>query len=154
MKEKSVCFTGHRDIPKNEAESIKTAVRRVISELADNGYTDFYAGGASGFDMISSLEVLELKKTKDNIKLNLILPYKRDIKSYNSGERYCQKLLLEKADRVEYVFERYLPGCFHSRNRRLVDLSCVCVAYLDHLSGGTYYTVNYAEQKGLNIIKI
>lgn len=154
MKEFAVCFTGHRDIPKNDEETIKSAVRSAIYELAEEGYTDFYAGGASGFDMIASLEVIELKKVNKNIKLKLILPYKRDVKTYNLTERYKQKQILDMADSVEYVFERYLPWCFHTRNRRLVDLSSVCVAYLVRPSGGTYYTVNYAEESRLRIIKI
>ncbi len=154
MKSKSVCFTGHRDIPLDKEKYIKEAVRDVILELYDLGYTDFYAGGASGFDLIASYEVLELKKENADIKLRLILPYKKDIKYYSSYERYKQKRLLELADSVDYVFERYLPGCFHTRNRRLVDLSSVCVAYLKKTSGGTYFTVNYAKEKGLKVIEV
>lgn len=40
------------------------------------------------------------------------------------------------------------------RNRHLVDNSSVCVAYLTANSGGTAYTVNYAESKGLKIINL
>lgn len=154
MKSKSVCFTGHRDIPIDRAEFIKETVRNIISELSELGYTDFYAGGASGFDLLASYEVLELKKKNEDIKLRLIFPYKKDIKYYSSYERYKQKRLLELADSVEYVFERYLPGCFHTRNRKLVDLSSVCVAYLKKTNGGTYFTVNYAKEKGLKVIEI
>lgn len=154
MKSKSVCFTGHRDIPLDKEKYIKETIRDVISELSELGYTDFYAGGASGFDLLASYEVLEHKKKNEDTKLRLILPYKKDIKNYSSYERYKQKQLLELADSVEYVFERYLPGCFHIRNRRLVDLSSVCVAYLKKTSGGTYFTVNYAKEKGLKVIEI
>ncbi|MEE0943841.1 MAG: SLOG family protein [Clostridia bacterium] len=154
MKSKSVCFTGHRDIPAIRVESIKEELKAVISELADNGYTEFYAGGASGFDLIASYEVLELKKVRKDIKLKLILPYKKDINNYTSYDRYRQKSLLERADSIEYIFERYLPGCFHTRNRRLVDQSSVCIAFLEKTSGGTYYTVKYATEKGLKVMRI
>ena len=154
MENKAVCFTGHRDVPADKAEYVKEELKAVIKELADNGYTEFYAGGASGFDLIASYEVLEIKKERKDIKLKLILPYKKEIRHYSSYDRYKQKILLELADSVEYLFERYLPGCFHTRNRKLVDSSSVCVAYLKKTSGGTYFTVNYAKEKGLKIIML
>lgn len=151
MKETSVCFTGHREIPSNRYEIIRQALIDVIKELAESGYTDFYAGGAYGFDMLASLCVLELKKEYD-IRLHIILPYKRFVNRCNSYERYRQNELLEQADSTECLFERYLPGCFHTRNRKLVDSSSVCVAYLEKESGGTFYTVNFAKENGLEII--
>ena len=42
----------------------------------------------------------------------------------------------------------------HRRNRYLVDHGCVCVCYLTGDSGGTAYTVRYAEKQGLEIINI
>ena len=42
----------------------------------------------------------------------------------------------------------------HKRNRHLANNSSVCVCYLTEESGGTFYTVNYAKQKGLEIINI
>lgn len=153
MRETSVCFTGHREIPQDRYEVIRQTLIDVIRELASSGYTDFYAGGASGFDMLASFCVLELKKEYD-IKLHIILPYRRSASTYNSYERYKQKELLESADSVECLFERYISGCFHTRNRKLVDSSSVCVAFLEKNSGGTYYTVNYAKENGLKIISI
>ena len=153
MRETSVCFTGHREIPLEKEEFIRCSVIDVIRELAKSGYTDFYAGGASGFDMLASYCVLELKKEFD-IRLHIIMPYKKSINAYGSYERFKQKKLFESADSTEYLFGRYLAGCFHTRNRKLVDSSSVCVAYLEKESGGTYYTVNYAKENGLEIILV
>ena len=153
MRETSVCFTGHREIPSNKYEFIKQTLIDMIKELANSGYTDFYAGGASGFDMLASFCVLELKKEYD-IRLHIILPYRRSVSTYSSYERYKQKELLERADSVECLFERYLSGCFHTRNRKLVDSSSVCVAFLEKNSGGTYYTVNYAKENGLKVVLV
>ena len=58
------------------------------------------------------------------------------------------------ADKVIYVSETYYNGCMLVRNRRLVDNSSVCVAYLTHAGGGTAYTVRYAEKSGVPVISI
>ena len=48
----------------------------------------------------------------------------------------------------------YRKGCFHIRNRYMVDNSCYCICYLTENKGGTAYTVNYAKRQGLKIINI
>ena len=37
----------------------------------------------------------------------------------------------------------------HKRNRHLVDNSKNCIAFCERQSGGTAYTVDYAQQKNL-----
>ncbi|MCL2883887.1 MAG: hypothetical protein FWF49_00185 [Oscillospiraceae bacterium] len=41
-----------------------------------------------------------------------------------------------------------------ARNRALVDHSDVCVCFLNKSTGGTAYTVKYAQKKGLSIINL
>ena len=53
-----------------------------------------------------------------------------------------------------YTAQQYARGCMHKRNRHLVDNSSVCVCYLNRESGGTAYTVDYAEKQGLEIINL
>lgn len=59
-----------------------------------------------------------------------------------------------QADKVVYTAQQYTSGCMHRRNRHLVDNSSVCVCYLTKDSGGTAYTVQYAERQELKIINI
>lgn len=40
------------------------------------------------------------------------------------------------------------------RNRHLVDNSSACISYLTENKGGTFYTVNYAKSKGVEVINI
>lgn len=42
----------------------------------------------------------------------------------------------------------------HKRNRHLVDNSSRCICFLTEKTGGTFYTVNYASEHGLMIIKL
>ena len=40
------------------------------------------------------------------------------------------------------------------RKRHLVDNSSACISYLTENKGGTFYTVNYAKSKGVEVINI
>ena len=42
----------------------------------------------------------------------------------------------------------------HKRNRHLVDNSSACNSYLTENKGVTFYTVNYAKSKGVEVINI
>lgn len=59
-----------------------------------------------------------------------------------------------KADKVVYTSQEYTRGCMHKRNRHLVDNSSACISYLTENKGGTFYTVNYAKSKGVEVINI
>ena len=56
---KTCCFTGHR-IMKITPELI-LRLKVAIIDVIGNGVTDFYDGGASGFDMLAAETVIELK---------------------------------------------------------------------------------------------
>ena len=59
-----------------------------------------------------------------------------------------------QADKVVYTSREYTKGCMFKRNRHLVDNSSVCICYLAKEDGGTAYTVNYAWQKGLEVVNV
>ena len=58
------------------------------------------------------------------------------------------------ADFVRVLSPTYHRGCMHVRNRYMVDRSDVCICYLRTMTGGTAYTVGYAESRGLEIIRL
>lgn len=148
MREQTVCFSGHREIPPEGKNRIKKELDKTVLGLIERGYTVFYTGGASGFDRMATECVLEYKKSCPDIKVRIIFPFKgcRGEKEY--------KDIIPLCDGIEYACERYLPWCYHERNRMMVDRSSVCVCYLTKQSGGTAYTANYAKDKGLDIILI
>ena len=47
--------------------------------------------------------------------------------------------------------ETYAPGCFHQRNRYMVDKADCVIAVWDGTPGGTGYTVAYAREKGVPV---
>lgn len=70
---KKVFFTGHRQFTANFEETYKAS--KIIAEFVREGITDFYAGGARGWDMKFSNMVLIIRdKYFPYVKLHLILP--------------------------------------------------------------------------------
>ena len=152
---KICCFTGHREIKNISPTVLQERLERTIVDLIENeGVTDFRAGGAKGFDSMAALCVLTLKEKYPHIKLHLVLPHKRQAVRFKRIEKAVYKHTLAHADSVFYVSERYYDGVMFERNRKLVDGADVCVAFMNKLSGGTYYTVNYARKKKLDVINL
>ncbi len=153
-KIEAVCFTGHRFIRRSNALLIPTKLKGVLETLIERGAYRFRAGGAIGFDTVAALCVLELREKYPHIKLELILPCRDQTKSWSEQEKQIYNYILSQASTVEYVTDRYTPWCMHERNRRLVNGSQVCIAYLTESRGGTAYTYSYAIKKGLEVINI
>ncbi len=154
MKEKTVCFTGHRDIPAAVRKDVLKRLARTVGELYLEGYRTFCAGGALGFDTLAAAVVLVLRKKRPDVHLHLILPCADQAKGWQQADIDMYEAIKKEADEVTVVAPHYTRGCMHDRNRRLVDESAVCVAYMTKASGGTAYTVDYAKKQGLPVINI
>ncbi len=59
---KTVCFTGHRDLSREEREDLYPKLLREIEKAAERGADTFRCGGARGVDTLAALAVLEYKK--------------------------------------------------------------------------------------------
>ena len=154
LKKHTCCFTGHRVIPSCEKKNNQNLLESAVEKVIRNGYRFFGTGGALGFDTMAAKTVLELKRQHPNIRLILVLPCVDQTtgwKQYDIDEYDRIKVL---ADKVVYTSREYHTGCMHKRNRHLVDHSSLCICYLTRLSGGTAYTVRYAESKNLKTINL
>lgn len=155
MREKTVCFTGHRNIPSEQEEKIRISLEKVLEDLIDSGYRFFGAGGAIGFDTIAAQTVLKLKAEKyPQIRLILVLPCRNQAEMWKAENRRIYEEIKAQADKVVFTSENYSDGCMQKRNRHLVQNSSVCVCYMNREKGGTFYTVNYARQQKLKIYNL
>ena len=151
IREKTCCFTGHRDIPRAVYSSLSRELDAVVRALIGKGVRFFGAGGALGFDMLAAETVLRLRQIYPQIRLILVLPCRDQTQGWRQEDVARYEGIKEQADKVVYTSERYTPGCMHRRNRHLVEHSSVCVAYCIRSSGGSAYTVEYARQHGLRV---
>ena len=151
---KSCCFTGHRKV--KITDELKAGLRRVLTGLIKTGVTEFYAGGAIGWDMLCEKTVLELKQEYCGIHLHIIMPCSLDeqTQKWDSQQITEYKGIIERADSVEIVSESYSKDCMKKRNARLVELSDVCVCYYKNKRSGTGQTVRMAEKKGIEVINL
>ena len=155
MNKKICCFTGHRDIDKELEPYVKEVLVSTLNKLIVYGVTDFRAGGARGFDMLAEVEVLKLKKENPDLKLNLCLPCPNQSVKWCASEQRLYDRILEVCDGYTYAEDTYTRGCMYKRNRQLVDGAEFCVAYYDgNGSGGSAYTVGYAESRGVSVINL
>ena len=151
---KICCFTGHRKIEYAFLDGTRAVPEHCVEHLVGRGYDEFRSGGALGFDLLAALAVLKVKKKYPHIKLVLMLPCRDQDKYWKDHEKEVYEYVKRHADEISYLQERYSTGVMHRRNRRLVDGSHACVAYMKTRGGGTSYTCDYAEERGVRVFNI
>lgn len=163
QRDAACCFTGHRKIPSEKLPELVHKLEIELKWLVSHGITEFYAGGALGFDTIAELVVLKMKRQNQPVHLHLELPCPDQCRYWSPNEIAAYKGIMELADSVSYCSDHYYSGVMHVRNRAMVDKSAYCVCYYDRdvasaggkpPSGGTLYTVNYARRMGLSLINL
>lgn len=154
MRSKTVCFTGHRELPADDLLEISKHLEDTLATLIEQGYRYFGAGGALGFDTLAAQVVLRLRERYPRIRLILVLPCLNQTRGWPQENIDTYEEIKRCADKATYTSEHYFRGCMQKRNRHLVDNSSVCICYLTKPIGGTAYTVNYARRSGLRIINI
>ena len=153
-RDQSCCFTGHRVIAPEHLTAVKERLERQICRLADSGIYRFIAGGARGFDTLAAEAVLAVRETRPQIQLLLALPCKNQTKGWTTADKARYAAILRQANGVHYQTEVYDSGCMMRRNRFMVDNSSCCIFYLTRARSGTYKTVEYAMEQGLELCNI
>ncbi len=164
VKYRSCCFTGHRnnylpaggDLEAPAMRELSALLKKAILRACELECLLFYAGGAEGFDMLAAECVLEVREKKyPNIKLCLALPSKTHASIIPESLHARYNAILAAADQVYYASEsNNTAASMFDRNRYMVDHAALCIAYLVKNSGGTLYTVNYANQRGVPVLNL
>lgn len=142
-------LTGHRVLPADFNE------KQLLSELESlikEGYTFFYCGMAEGFDLLALKALLTLKEIYP-IEIEACVPYTGQERSFSAEMKALYRTLIDKCDKKTVFFEKYTDGCFLIRNRYMVDNADCIYAYCLRNTGGTAYTVRYAESKNKKVIR-
>ena len=151
---KTCCFTGHRII-KITPELVQR-LKDTIIKLITQGVTDFYNGGAIGFDMLCAETVIANKAEHSDIKLHMLLPCppEEHAKRWNKVQIAQYNEMLKVADSVTVLSEHYTDDCMKQRNKRLVELAHCCICYCANPRSGTGQTVRMAREKGIDVINL
>ena len=156
---KSVCFTGHRTIAEDK-ETLSARLYALLERfVTEQKVTDFYTGGAVGWDALAALTVLKLRESYPEVKLHLVLPcpFEEQSAKWNEAQKAEYQHILGLADNVEQVSDRYYNGCMKARNARLVELAsdyCICYWNPKNFRSGTGQTVRMAQKRGIEVINL
>ena len=155
-------FTGHRESKlaenwseySSEYRALKQYMLNAIENVYQSGIHYFICGMAHGCDLYFAETVLEFKQEHPDVELEAAIPYAGQADRWNEIDRMNYEEIKRRADEVTVLSEYYTRFCMQQRNRALVDSASVCICYLEQASGGTAYTVNYAQKSGIKIINL
>lgn len=164
MKELSCCFTGYRpekfpfslEKDTKNLNAFENKLYNTIFSLPLEGVVRFYCGMAEGFDIIAAEVVLDLREGIKNSSVELIavVPFKTQSSGFSKKWKERYDKILEAADKVVILSDKYFNGCFAKRNCYMVDNSDIVLTYFDGKAGGTGSTLNYAKKKGRRIVNV
>jgi len=154
----SCCFSGHRTAPFSwtssyEGHIFQIMLAKAINDAIDAGCNRFYSGMAMGFDIVAAEAVIEAKN-HHNVELIAIIPFSGQESKWSKEWKTRHDAVLQACDDAITLNKDYITGCYHERNRYLVDNSQRLICFYSGKPGGTRHTHDYAEEKGLNIINL
>ena len=154
MNEQACCFSGHRKLPQKQQLHISNLLVKHILKLIHIGVTTFICGGALGFDTLAAQTVLKTRAIYPHIRLVLALPSPNQTCGWKEEDIAVYQAIFNQADQVVYMSQEHHGGCMHMRNHYMVDNSLYCICYLTSQTGGTAYTLQYAQKKNRHIYNI
>ena len=115
-----------------------------MQELIEkHDFVEFYVGRNGEFDeLAASLVKLVQKANKDKncamTSLTLVLPY--PVKNMEYYEKYYDDIIIYEAEEKPHP-----KRAITERNRFMIDMADLVIAYVDRQEGGAYEAMRYAQ---------
>ncbi len=154
MTYNSCSFTGHRIIAPHHLSKIDGIVARAVEYAYNQGCRKFYCGGALGFDTVAARQVIQFRLSHPDCELHLLIPCKNQSERWSEGQRQMYEYTLSVANTVSYLCDEYRDGCMRERNKKLVDLSDVVIAYVERDKSGAGQTVRMARAQNKTVYNL
>ncbi len=159
IREKTVCFSGHRPhklitggaSPEKVLPVIQSMLYFEITEAIKDGYENFISGMAAGVDLWAARFVLALKNKHPHIKLICAVPYEGQSNNLRGEDLFEYTTIINAASEVITLSESYHRDCFRKRNQFMVDNSSRLIAVVSNYHSGTGQTINYARKNSLDL---
>lgn len=148
MEQKTCAVTGHRTLPHEQIEQIKSWLQTQIERAISDGFVHFISGFAQGTDLYFAQIVARYKQNYP-ISLEAAIPYSGRMQTRDFMFHQC----LACCDRVTIHSDYYFRGCYMRRNYDLVDQAQRIIAVYDGgIQSGTAATVAYARRRGREVV--
>lgn len=152
-------FTGHRPekLPWGDDEQdprcleLKDRLSAAAEAAYEAGCRHFLCGMARGADFYFCEAVLALRRQKNDVTLEAVIPCEEQAAHWSERDRDRYFSLVSACDGETLVQRHYDRGCMFRRNRYLVDHAARLIAVYDGMLGGTMYTISYAMKQGLEL---
>lgn len=154
LKEKTCCFTGHRDLPPEQLPVIRTAILSAVEDLLSRGVIYYGVGGALGFDTLAAETLFHLRTKHPRLRVILVYPFPGFQDRWPREDRRRYQALLPLYDKTVCVGAGPGREAYLARNRHLVDHSGWCIAWRTRDTGGTAHTVLYARRQGCRVVEL
>ncbi len=151
----TLCFTGHRRYDSAAGDEARLAA--AVAAAFDDGYRTFVSGMAPGFDLAAGEAVVRLRERGvlgDGARLVAAIPFRGQPRGYSADDGRRYDALLEAADEVRVLADRYSHGCYYRRDDWMVERSGRIICWYDGSGGGTRYTVRRALKAGLEVVNL
>lgn len=127
--------------------------RLAVIDAIEDGCREFMCGMALGFDLMCGEIVLSMKGVAP-VRLIAVVPHGQQSERFEREDKLHYDRVLYRCDEVILLSPHYKQGCYHKRNRYLVDHADRLIVYYNGIPGGTENTVRYALLKGKTVINI
>lgn len=152
-KEKTCCVAGHHDIPADQLDYVKHALRQEIEAAIADGYQHFLTDFMEGADQLFAGIVADLMHENTSICMEAVLPCRSRMDELLADE-VAKPLLLACAD-TSYTGEKYTPGCRTANRREQLKRSGrVIIVFDGRDKGETIEAIRMAHAQGVPIREI
>lgn len=144
----TVSLFGHRYIA--DLRKLTDRLFPMIKELMQTKpYVSFLIGRNGEFDEDAASVIKHAQKElgKENNDITLVLPYAVARLAYY--EKYYDNIVIP-----ERLYGVHPKSAITLKNRWMVDMSDLVIAYVERTNGGAYEALKYAEKRNKKIINI
>ncbi|MDD3346974.1 SLOG family protein [Oscillibacter sp.] len=161
-RQETCCFTGHRpgklpwrfDETDQRCLLLKRRMQDAVEAAYQEGYRHFLCGMALGCDLYFCECVMALRERHPDVTVEAAVPCPTQADGWTAAQRARYQHLVEGCDLETLVSAKYTPTCMQRRDRYMVDHASLLIAAFDGTAGGTQYTMQYAMQRGLDIVDL
>ena len=153
-KKHACAFTGHRpEKLETPEEYVKEWLEKQIRQAVGDGYTDFISGMQRGVDLWAVEILLKLKTEGDNLRIIAACAFEGMDRSFDDDYKRLYREFLSVADEVNVILDRPTKYAYIKRDEWMVDHANRLIAVFTGAPGGTKKTVEYAQKKGIEIVR-